>query len=141
MIEIRNLTPQSVGEAVAIDEAVFPESPWGRESFLENIGNSFDHPLIAYADGVPAGFGILRKLDDGEVLLIGVLPAHRRKGIGAQLLDQMLRISGPDAKVFLEVRESNLPARALYESRGFREISRRKNYYADPVEDAVIMTG
>jgi ribosomal-protein-alanine N-acetyltransferase len=67
-------------------------------------------------------------------------PAARRKGLGAQLLMELLaRAREANSKsVFLEVRESNLPARALYQRLGFAETGRRKAYYSAPTEDAIL---
>ena len=139
MTEIRDLTEPYVAECAQIDAAVFPESPWGEESFSGNVKNPFDFPVAAFTDGKMTGYGILRLLDDGEILLVGVEPGERRKGTGGKILDALLRKAPSGTKIFLEVRDSNTAARKLYESRGFREISRRKKYYRDPEEDAVIM--
>jgi len=67
--------------------------------------------------------------------------AGRRKGIGAELLDAALvegKSRGAEA-IFLEVRDSNTSARALYRSRDFEEVGRRRNYYKRPVEDAIVL--
>lgn len=77
----------------------------------------------------------------GEIANLAVDPDVRGQGIGSALLDSALE----EAKryrvdeVFLEVRSSNLRARQLYESRGFSEVGRRRRYYRQPVEDAVIL--
>ena len=87
-----------------------------------------------YAIGLSAG-------DEGEILNLGVAPAHRGKGVGRVLIGGMLatlRARGVRT-VYLEVRDSNAVARRLYESLGFREVARRARYYRRPVEDAVIL--
>lgn len=79
--------------------------------------------------------------DEAEILNLAVHSAHRSAGIGGKLLDTMLaklRESGAE-NVYLEVREANSSARKLYESRGFEEISRRRRYYRNPVEDALVL--
>lgn len=141
MTEITELTGEYLEAVAELDRKVFPYSPWGKESFAENIRNGYDHPLIALTDGVLSGYGILRVLSDGEILLLGVDPSFRRKGIGEAILSEMMALSGEAEKILLEVREGNTAARRLYEKKGFREIARRKDYYRDPVEDAVIMMG
>jgi ribosomal-protein-alanine N-acetyltransferase len=69
-----------------------------------------------------------------------VAPAARRQGIAWELVDALLRRARDtrSESVFLEVREGNLPARNLYEKRGFRVVGKRKSYYSDPVEDAIL---
>ena len=75
-----------------------------------------------------------------ELENIVVAPAARRKGIGRQLLDALLstaRTTNSDS-IFLEVRESNSAARKLYEAAGFQATGRRRSYYADPAEEAIL---
>jgi [ribosomal protein S18]-alanine N-acetyltransferase len=70
-----------------------------------------------------------------------VAPEVRGQGVGARLLDDALaaaRRNGATA-AYLEVRDSNAAARALYASRGFEQVGRRRNYYRKPVEDALVM--
>jgi|HubBroStandDraft_6_1064221.scaffolds.fasta_scaffold11984_5 ribosomal-protein-alanine N-acetyltransferase len=87
------------------------------------------------------GFLIARCLsDEWEIENIIVDERFRRSGVGSSLVQDLLagaRSAGV-ASIILEVRESNLPALRLYESIGFKPEGRRKNYYQDPVEDAVL---
>ena len=80
-------------------------------------------------------------LDEAEILNLGVAEAVRRQGIARALVRALLaQFSRQGVRtVFLEVRESNHPARGLYESFGFREVGRRSRYYQRPVEDAVVL--
>lgn len=78
---------------------------------------------------------------EAEIFKIAVLPECRRQGVGRMLLqgaESLLRQRGA-RECFLELRQSNLAARALYEAAGFVGISVRKAYYAEPREDAVVM--
>ena len=79
--------------------------------------------------------------DEGEILNLGVAPAHRRCGVGRALAIATLeQLSAAGVRqVFLEVRESNVAARRLYEALGFREVGRRDGYYRRPREAAVIL--
>jgi ribosomal-protein-alanine N-acetyltransferase len=80
-------------------------------------------------------------LDEGEVANLAVAPAARRRGLGRMLLGGIVdnaRTRGV-SRLFLEVRESNVAARALYASQSFVEIGRRKQYYRKPSEDALIL--
>ncbi len=79
---------------------------------------------------------MVRKIYEGEfeLLNIAVAPSHRGRGHARALLAEM-----PAGRLFLEVRESNQAARALYESVGFRVTGKRKGYYAGPPEDGIVM--
>jgi ribosomal-protein-alanine N-acetyltransferase len=72
-----------------------------------------------------------------EVLNLAVDPQFRRRGVARRMMEFML--AGHRGDVFLEVRESNRTARKFYESIGFREISRRRDYYENPVESGIVM--
>jgi ribosomal-protein-alanine N-acetyltransferase len=69
-----------------------------------------------------------------------VAPEFRRRGVGHDLIRELLRQAqmASGTAVWLEVRESNFAARGLYEKHGFRETGRRRAYYEDPSEDAVL---
>jgi [ribosomal protein S18]-alanine N-acetyltransferase len=75
-----------------------------------------------------------------ELENIVVAPSARRQGLGNRLLNALLAAAREthSASVFLEVRESNSAARTLYEKAGFKQTGRRKSYYTDPLEDAVL---
>jgi ribosomal-protein-alanine N-acetyltransferase len=75
--------------------------------------------------------------DEHELLNLAVAPEHRRKGIARTLLDYAKR-QGPGLW-FLEVRESNTAARTFYKSHGFIDFGKRKGYYQEPYEDAIVM--
>ena len=85
------------------------------------------------------GFIVARPVAEREweILNLAVAEGARRRGIGRQLLSDILaRHAG---EFFLEVRESNAPARRFYEYAGFKAITRRLQYYPDPIEDAIVM--
>lgn len=122
-------------------------TPWTRNHFLDCLGN--DHYLcqVVEAAGQPVAFLISsRILDETHVLNIAVAPARQRQGLARGLLEQAIQVAQQDAMsvIYLEVRESNKSARALYESLGFTVSGIRKNYYRrgddhDGHEDAVLM--
>jgi len=88
------------------------------------------------------GFAVVRQVgDDGELLQIAVDKAARRKGVGDSLMVAVLEYAAKNAlgSVFLEVREGNEAAVQLYRKHGFESVRVRKDYYNDPVEDAVVM--
>jgi ribosomal-protein-alanine N-acetyltransferase len=75
--------------------------------------------------------------DECEILQLETLPPYRRHGLARRLVRELKKQERSD--LFLEVRESNHPARKLYESEGFTSIGRRRNYYSDPAEDAIVL--
>jgi ribosomal-protein-alanine N-acetyltransferase len=113
---------------------------------IEDPGN-YNEPqtrtaLVIEQDGIVVGFIVARQaVDEWEIENIAVTGPARRCGLGSRLLGEflnLLRSRGSDA-VFLEVRESNQAARALYEKWAFVEVGRRKMYYQNPVEDALLL--
>src|SRR3954462_7058205 len=98
--------------------------------------------LVVEQDASVVGFIVGRQLDnEWEIENIAVTGAARRHGLGSRLVGELLDIvksHGGDT-VFLEVRESNRAARSLYEKWGFLEVGRRKMYYQNPPEDALLL--
>jgi ribosomal-protein-alanine N-acetyltransferase len=92
--------------------------------------------LFATVDGEPAGFIVWRHTapDEIEILNLGVARQFRRRGVAKALLAAL-----PVADVFLEVRQSNVPAQALYAGAGFRNVGVRPAYYQNPPEGAIVM--
>ena len=127
-----------------IDSEVFQDSRWGRDAFSENVTNDYDFLTAAVSDDPDPkvfGYGLLRLFDDAELIMTAVDPEYRKRGIGRSLLNCMITEAKQrkTAGIFLEVRESNLPARAMYRSAGFTEEGIRRGYSHAPAEDAVIM--
>jgi [ribosomal protein S18]-alanine N-acetyltransferase len=115
--------------------------PWSANDFADCLASGIPF-LVAEQQGALAGYVIAHgAADEGEILNLGVAPAHQRRGVGRALVEQVLALlAGAGARaVFLEVRESNAVARRLYQSLGFAEVARRACYYRRPVEDAVIL--
>lgn len=129
--------------AMASIEALAFSDPWPASSFHELLAHPFSRMATAVdPSGAVVGYCImLRAADEAEIANIATAPGMRRRGVGAQLLDEAIA-AGEAAGViamFLEVRESNVAARALYASRGFSAVGRRRGYYSRPVEDALVL--
>ena len=150
LIEITGETEVSKAGALLkgiakIDSDVFGESRWGREAFYENVINPYDHLIAAVEaseDGTEvSGYALLRVLQDAEVIMIAVKSSMRRQGTGRKLAKRLIELAEADGaeSIFLEVRESNIPAIGMYEELGFTVFGRRKGYYNSPREDALIM--
>ena len=114
----------------------------------KDAGGAPDQPLLPDPGGggrrrPSAGYvGLLAVVDEGYITNVAVRPDCRRQGVASSLL-QALEARGRARNLTfltLEVRQSNAPARALYEMQGYVQAGMRRNYYENPREDAVIMT-
>ena len=115
--------------AVTQIEKLVQSHPWTQKQFEESIA-SYQSTVIEM-QGAVVGFCILQPvLDEANLLLMAIHPSQQGKGLGYQLLDQSIAMLKNDPiQIFLEVRESNLAAIALYEKADFHQIDLRKNYY------------
>ena len=129
--------------AVAALERLCFTTPWTEAMLEEELYNDTASFIVAQrADGEVLGYaGLHVILDEGYIDNVAVRPEYRRQGVADRLLDVLCRF-GQDRLAFLtlEVRPSNTAAVALYEKHGFREAGRRKNYYENPTEDALLLT-
>ena len=119
--------------------------PWSRKMLAEELENQCAAFLVAQDGdtGKVVGYaGLLVVADEGYITNVAVFPEYRRRGVAAQLLSVFENFARGSHLAFLtlEVRPSNTAAIALYESFGFRQVGRRKNYYDLPKEDALILT-
>jgi ribosomal-protein-alanine N-acetyltransferase len=134
-------TDPDPAELAAVDAACFPDA-WDAGEYAVLLNNAVVCGWLL-RDAAGAAVGLLcfqHAWDEVELYRIAVLPARRGHGLGAWLLARLLdwaRAEGM-ARVHLDVRAGNGPARRLYERAGFREVGRRRAYYLDPVEDAVL---
>jgi [ribosomal protein S18]-alanine N-acetyltransferase len=114
--------------------------PWSTQDFRDCI--AFALFLVAEAEDKILGYVVaLDAADEGEILNLAVAEDGRRRGLGRALVAAIVGALTERGvrQVYLEVRESNAPARALYSEFGFREVGRRKAYYRRPVEDAMVL--
>ena len=135
---IRKACREDVEAISALEDACF-----SLPRCITTIDRAFTDFTVAEGDGEVLGYGdFLSVLDEGYIGNIAVAEAYRRQGIGAAILDELLR-QGRERKLAflsLEVRESNAAAQALYRSRGFETVGERKNVYERPRENALLMT-
>lgn len=117
---------------------------WTGDAFATLLALPGRGAFVAEEAGQPVGFMLLGlAADEAEVITLAVLPAARRRGIGAALVGAAAREASVRGatRLFLEVAEDNAPARALYGRAGFVPIGRRKGYYArepGPVDALVL---
>lgn len=141
MFEIRDMRPEDLEEVAGIEKNSFSD-PWSKSSFEDMLSLPAYRALVITENDKVAGYACtLMVLDEGQILNIAIDKSQRRRGLGRMLLKYVLEQGKEQGACFftLEVRESNKPAIGLYESFGFRETGRRKNYYDSPVETAILM--
>lgn len=139
MIEIKHYDGQeNLAEAVlAVMESVYEQSPWTLEQIASSMTSQDEDYYLAYEGQELVGFlAVQTVLDEMEILQIVVKADFQRLGIASLL---MAAVMDWDGDIFLEVRESNSAAQALYTRQHFTKIGKRKDYYRNPVEDAVLM--
>lgn len=137
------LAHEHLGQAAEIERLCFSD-PWSEKMLAEHLANPCSLTLAAVGDtGRLLGYvGLLAVVDEGYITNVAVRPDCRRQGVASSLL-QALEARGRARNLTfltLEVRQSNAPARALYEKLGYIQAGLRRNYYENPREDAVIMT-
>ena len=142
-VRIVPMTADHLDEVAELERICF-SVPWSRNMLAEELDNLLSAFLVALddSDKVVGYAGVQVVLDEGYITNIAVRPECRRQGIAGKLLQVFLDFAKANKLAFLtlEVRASNYDAIALYGSRGFRSVGRRKNYYEHPKEDAIIMT-
>ena len=141
-LAIGPMTLDDLDEVLAIERASF-QTPWSRGAFrYELTQNRVARSLVVKTGQQLVGYLCLWEIGhEIHITNLAVRPDSRRRGIARALLDHVMdgaRRSGVEL-VFLEVRPTNLEALALYERFGFRVIGRRKGYYFDTGEDALVM--
>ncbi len=142
-VRIVPMTADHLDEVAELERVCFT-TPWSRNMLAEELDNYLSAFLVALDnnDKVAGYAGLQAVLDEGYITNVAVRPDCRRQGIAGKLLQVFLDFAKGNHLAFLslEVRASNYDAIALYGSRGFRSVGRRKNYYEHPREDAIIMT-
>ena len=127
---------------VAYLETVCFHDPWSEKSIASELENALSLWLVAVEGAEVIGYvGSQTVFGWTDMMNVAVHPDHRRKGVGEKLvqaLEDALKAQESTC-LTLEVRASNEPAKSLYEKLGFTEVGRRKNYYRNPKEDALIM--
>jgi ribosomal-protein-alanine N-acetyltransferase len=141
-VRVRPARAADVPAVSAIEQRAFSD-PWSGSSFDALLGN----PVVLFAVAEDASGNVIGYVvswyaaDEAEIANLAVSPDARRRGIGARLLAAATTEARRRAcrTMFLEVRQSNVGARALYEARGFVQVGRRPRYYREPVEDALVL--
>jgi [ribosomal protein S18]-alanine N-acetyltransferase len=140
---IANTTEKDLDEILDIEKQSFA-APWSRELFQDTLSfplafnfiarKKVDNRLVGYAN-----FYLIK--DEVQVLNIAIAPESRKKGYATEILNQAIAflVNRGGADFFLEVREGNAEAIKLYDRLGFKKIGRRRRYYSETNEDAIVM--
>ena len=141
-VRVRPAEERDLHQVHSIEVIAFGD-PWSLEGFRDTLENPRARMEVADdGNGGVLGYAVAWYVaDEAEIANLAVSPAARRRGIGALLLLRILDAAATfgAGEVFLEVRESNEAALALYAAQGFTVVGRRKQYYRRPAEDALIM--
>lgn len=148
-LQIRHAVREDLPALLRIERASFSD-PWTEDAFSTAI--SLDRMRVLVADSPTgegkdgarglAGYVVALVIGpEAEIADLAVAPGRRRQGIGGALLRRAIEELVKDGvrTFYLEVRESNSAARTLYEANGFRPVGRRRGYYRQPVEDALLL--
>jgi len=138
---IRDLKSEDLDQIAELEKICF-SLPWSKESFANELLNQWAYYQCAIADNKLVGYmGLWKIIDEGHITNVAVMPEYRKNGIASLMISKMIEICkcSEITSMTLEVRESNLEARNLYERFGFIAMGKRPNYYQKPTEAAIIM--
>ena len=138
----REMLVEDLDQVVDIEQNLF-SVPWTKEGFLTYLMKKDTMFFVVEEKERILGYcSMMTVLDEGDILNVAVRSDRQKEGIGQFLVDSMLRMAEMQGirLVHLEVRQANGIARRLYQRLGFKEDGLRRDYYENPVENAVLMT-
>ena len=136
-----SMTVDDIAQVAEIERQIF-SIPWSEKAFRDSMESDNTIYIVAKENDNVAGYaGMYLSFEEGNITNVAVNPLSRRKGIGEKIVRDILNRAYEKGvrDVFLEVRETNSVAIALYEKIGFKEEGIRKNFYDKPRENALIM--
>ncbi len=141
IVTVREMVQTDVTAVAQIEKEAF-SMPWSEQGFADALKQENTIFLVAEYEGHIAGYcGLYYAADEGEITNVAVKESLRRRKIADGIISEIIKAARQKkiAAIYLEVRESNLPARKLYEKHGFVPQGIRKNFYRNPREHAVVM--
>lgn len=141
VVMVRRMNTLDIDGVLAVEQQSFM-TPWSREGFVNEMNNELSYYLVMVEDGKIIGYaGMWLIVDEAHVTNVAVLPEYRGKRLGEKLMSSLLEHAKKRGaiRMTLEVRASNTVAQGLYNKFGFTSQGRRRNYYTDTKEDALIM--
>lgn len=139
---LREMMVEDLDQVMEIERDLF-HVPWTREGYFTFLTREDAMFLVVEEKGQILGYcGLLMVLDEGDVTNVAVRRDRQKEGIGNFLMESLIRLAdGLGVRtIHLEVRESNETAIRLYSRIGFKKDGIRKNYYENPVENAILMS-
>ncbi len=140
-MQIVKMQERHIADILQVERECFSD-PWSEKMFKEEISGKFAHYYVVEVDGVAVAYmGMWALSGEGHITNVGVLQSQRRRGFAKALIEHFINMAKEEKLEFmtLEVRASNAPAIALYESFGFVQVGVRKKYYEN-TEDALLLT-
>lgn len=138
MMHIDKLKKEYLDDVYTLETVCF-SNPWSIENLEAQIDNPDSHFLVALEGNKVVGYmGLQIFSGEGYVTNAAVLPEYRHQGIAQALIAEQMK--NEMEFITLEVRESNIPAIALYTKMGFENVGIRPKFYSNPTENAIIMT-
>ena len=138
-LKLRRLTYGDLPAVISIERRSF-STPWSLAMFVLELSKPSGICLAAEDENGLIGYLVCSRYDDvWHLMNVAIHPDHRRAGIATVLIERLFDEAGPGARYTLEVRISNGPAIAMYQRFGFKSAGRRRSYYHDNGEDALIM--
>ena len=139
--KIEKMNGSHIPQIATLEKECFSQ-PWSETALTDELKNENSHFLVAVCDEVTGYIGVQEICGEAYITNVAVFEKYRKLGVGRALIEAA--IDGAKNRncefITLEVRESNLPAIALYESEGFEKAGIRKNFYSAPIENGVIYT-
>jgi ribosomal-protein-alanine N-acetyltransferase len=138
---VRRMNALDIDGVLAVEQRSFT-TPWSREGFVNEMNNELAYYLVLVEAGNIIGYaGMWLIVDEAHVTNVAVLPEYQGKKLGEKLMSALLEHAKNRGaiRMTLEVRASNKIAQGLYSKFGFTSQGRRRNYYTDTKEDALIM--
>ena len=144
-MKISAMMLSDLSEVLEIERAVNNGRGWSREAFVQELSRDYAGYFVAKDASLKKLLGYIgfwQVLNEGHITNLAVAPDHQSSGIGNFLLQKIIELSVERklSLLTLEVRSKNPVARRLYEKNGFKEVGKRKAYYPDNGDDALIMT-
>lgn len=139
----RRMTAADLDGVTAIENRVYPH-PWTRGNFADSLDAGY-HCWILDCCGAMAGYAVVMiAAGEAHLLNLSIAGEWQRRGLGAALLRFIVKLARDYAatRIYLEVRPSNMAARALYAQAGFSELALRRDYYPanSGREDALVVS-
>ena len=137
-----NMRPEHVVQVAELEKICFGTEAWSVNSIASELNNALSLWIVAMEGDTVLGYiGSQTVMGETDMMNIAVHPDHRRRMIGTGLITGLIGALAKQGShsLTLEVRASNDPAIAMYTLYGFSQVGRRKNYYRNPKEDALIL--